>query len=183
MMNSYNYVVRTTDVLGIDAHFMRLLILALFEERDGMSNHIPKSKIYLDIFLFSFMVVPMFIIGLRFWTAPSYLKYNLRINGITAPLAFIPTFFAYHNDVKMLGALVLFMNMYVFWYHIDPPVDVYNDGRNYRRRHGGESDSDNDSDNYERPSQQRGEKFYNSVEKGTDIMRQMAMQHPAVAGF
>ena len=60
---------------------------------------------------------------MRFWTAPTYLKYNLKINALVAPLGIIPGFFAFHDDIKALGAVVLCMNMYVFYHHLDPPYE------------------------------------------------------------
>lgn len=67
----------------------------------------------------------MFIIGLRFWTAPVYLKYNSKINSLFTPLALPVIFYGKHSDIKMLGFLVMIMNFYVFWYHADPSYDEY----------------------------------------------------------
>ena len=67
----------------------------------------------------------MFILGLRFWTAPVYLKYNSKANATSAPLAIPVVFFGYHSDIKLMGALVFAMNFYVFWYHVDPVYDEY----------------------------------------------------------
>ena len=72
------------------------------------------------------------MIGLRFWTAPVYMKYSLKINSCVTVLCFIPIFFADHLDIVLMGALCWMMNIYVFWYHIDPPQEAY--GRYHRRR-------------------------------------------------
>lgn len=162
MVGSYNAMVRTTDFLGIDAHFMRLLVLALFEERDGMRHHVPSICIWKDVLMIFIVITPLFIIGLRFWTAPSYLKYSLRINALAAPVALLPTFFSYHADVKALGVLVLLMNVYVFWYHAEPPYE-YSD---YGRRRASDDSEDSDVD-----AGQSSERFYKSVEKGADLVR------------
>jgi hypothetical protein len=157
-------VVRAADFVGVDAHFMRLLVLAVFEERDSMRHHIPAICIWKDLLMISVVIVPLFIIGLRFWTAPSYLKYSLRINALVAPIALLPSFFGYHSDVKALGALVLIMNAYVFWYHADPPYEYAYTPSNRRQ-------SDEDSDEVDVDASQGSERFYKSVEKGADLVR------------
>jgi hypothetical protein len=69
------------------------------------------------------MVIPMFVLGLKFWTAPIYSAYASKANATLAPLALIPIFFSYHMDVRVMGVVVLMMNAYVFWYHVDPPEE------------------------------------------------------------
>ena len=96
--------------------------------------------------MITLVVVPLFIIGLRFWTAPTYLKYNLRINALAAPVGLLPAFFGYHTDVKALGALVLLMNLYVFWYHADPPYDYGRSHRSHRRSSDDEDSEDSVED-------------------------------------
>lgn len=174
VVGAYNAMVRTTDLMGVDAHFVRLFVLALFEERDGRSHHIPSICLWKDILMILIVVVPLFIIGLRFWTAPTYLKYSLRINALAAPLALLPSFFAYHSDVKALGVLVLVMNVYVFWYHAEPPSE-YNDYGGGRRS----KDSD-DSEDSDIQTDASSERFYKSVEKGADLVRQMSMNQPGM---
>ena len=79
-----------------------------------------------DFLLLIFIVTPMFIIALRFWTAPSYLLYGSRWNATIAPLGFIPIFFSGSGNIDMvfLGILVLYMNLYVFFHHIDPATNT-----------------------------------------------------------
>lgn len=100
-------------------HFTRMFHLALFETR--MPSVLKDYSLMKDTLLIVFGVVPSFIIGLRFWTGPAYLKYTLKINSVIAPFHLIIIFGASHIDVSLLGMLVLVMNVYVFWYHIDPP--------------------------------------------------------------
>ena len=157
-MTTYNTTVRVTDTLGLDAHFMRLLILAIFEERDGMSHHIPKICLWKDALMIFVIIIPLFIVGLRFWTSPSYLKYSLRINAMVAPLALLPTFFAYHGDVKTLGFLVLIMNVYVFWYHAEPPYEY-----NYHSSRRTRTSSDDSDEHEDLPRGQNAERFYTGV--------------------
>ena len=81
------------------------------------------ETVFKDIMMIIFLVLPMFIIGLRFWTAPVYMKYPLALNSCITPLSFFVVFFSDHMDVMLLGILVWMMNIYVFWYHIDPPEE------------------------------------------------------------
>jgi hypothetical protein len=90
--------------------------------------------------LILFMVIPLFVIGLRFWTAPVYMKYSRRINSCCTPLCFFIIFFSDHMDVLLLGVLVWLMNIYVFWYHIDPPQTQYGRYVRGRYRHGEDED-------------------------------------------
>ena len=83
----------------------------------------------LDCFFLLVIICPLFIIGLRFWTAPTYLNYTLKINGLIAPLAVPIWFLATHWDIVALAALVFYMNFYAFWYHVDPPSNIYQTSR------------------------------------------------------
>ena len=93
------------------------------------------------------IILPLFIIGLRFWTAPAYLVYTGKENGLAAPLSILPVFFSTHIDIMCLGILVFCINFYAFWYHIDPMQTTYAGGRYTTRRplrHGDSSSSDDD---------------------------------------
>lgn len=71
--------------------------------------------------MFIFITLPLFLLGLKFWTAPAYLRYKSKLNTILAPIAFIPIFYSNHIDMVFLGLLSCIMNCYVLWYHSDPP--------------------------------------------------------------
>ena len=67
----------------------------------------------------------MFTLALRFWTAPVYLNYRLKINSFIAPIGMVFGFLADDFDILCLLALVTWMNFYVFWYHMAPPPNIY----------------------------------------------------------
>ena len=67
----------------------------------------------------------MFIIALRFWTAPVYLNYRLKINALITPFGLPVIIYAENWDIKLLGLLVFWMNLQAFWYHLDPPSNIY----------------------------------------------------------
>jgi hypothetical protein len=101
---------------------LRYLYLALFEARPiSPLDH----NVLVDSLLLVFIVIPLFIISLRFWTSPVYLNYQLKMNSFAAPLALLVCFGGTHTDIILLGVLVGFANFYVFWYHIDPPANIY----------------------------------------------------------
>lgn len=127
-----NKVIKMTDTVGIDMHFIRFFHLALFDTRAPTS--VLDSEILKDTVLILLGIVPLFIIGLRFWTAPAYLKYTRKMNAYLAPATLPIIFGASHIDVVLLGILVLLMNLYVFWYHIDPPVTDYAGGKYSTKR-------------------------------------------------
>jgi hypothetical protein len=84
---------------------------------------------WLDSLIIVGAMGPGFILGLRFWTAPAYLKYSLKTNALVAPAIVLSLFAAHHSDVILMGVLVSLMNFYVFWYHIDPPQTEFAGGK------------------------------------------------------
>ena len=126
VVGTHEIATKTLDRIGIDIHFTRLLVITVFGERSHLSDDID----YLDLLFIFGIIIPLFVIGLKFWTAPAYLIYNRRMNAFCAPLAMVPIFFADHTDVMLLGILVFLMNGYIFWYHIDPTMDYHNGYRN-----------------------------------------------------
>jgi hypothetical protein len=85
--------------------------------------------VIIDCLFFVLIIVPLYIIALRFWTAPAYLNYKNKINAWVAPIAVPVIFLATHWDIIFLAILVIWMNFYVFWYHIDPPSNIYQTSR------------------------------------------------------
>lgn len=116
------FFIRFCDRFSIEVHFLRYLYLAIFDARP---KTLITNEVIIDCCLLAFIVIPMFIISLRFWTAPVYLNYNLKMNSFATPFALIVCFMGSHTDIILLGLLVCFMNFYVFWYHIDPPSNIY----------------------------------------------------------
>lgn len=120
------------DTIGLEAHYLRFLHLAIFDSR--MKPLQLDLEILLDHIYLILIITPLFIIGMRFWTAPVYLNYCRQINAVVAPLGLPVIFYATHIDISLLALLVTFMNAYAFWYHADPPSSVY-DSYNYRNRY------------------------------------------------
>ena len=82
-------------------------------------------QIMRDVAFIFLIIIPMFITGMRFMTAPVYLNYSCKLTAFVTPLAALPVFWAHHFDVMLLGILVFIMNFYAFWYHVDPPKNLY----------------------------------------------------------
>ena len=101
---------------------MRYLYLALFDSR---KTNLLEHNVLVDCGCFLLVIIPLYVIALRFWTAPSYLNYKNKLNSFVAPLAIPVIFLATHWDIIFLAIQVLWMNFYVFWYHIDPPQNIY----------------------------------------------------------
>ena len=116
-------VVKLFDSFGIDIHFMRYLHLALFDDR--LAPHVFTPSVVHDLLVLAFVIIPAFIIAMRFTTAPVYLNYRLRINALIVPPMLPLMFLVSHWDVMFLLGLVAWMNFYVFWYHIDPSENIY----------------------------------------------------------
>jgi len=71
MTKSIETFIRATDKVGFDTHFFRYMVLALFDNR-APSNIYANKAIWKDLTLIALGVFPMFLMGLRFWTAPAY---------------------------------------------------------------------------------------------------------------
>lgn len=110
-------------MVGIDLHFMRYLYLALFDSRKAST--VLTHSVMVDLAVLVFAIVPAFILGLRFVTAPVYINYRLKINGTVVPLLVPLCYLVTHWDILFLLLLVIWMNFYVFWYHVDPPENIY----------------------------------------------------------
>ena len=110
------------DRVNIEIHFMRYLYLALFEDRGKTIFTVAEL---IDCSILVFAIIPAFVVALRFWTAPVYLNYKPKFNSFLVPLLVPLLFLAGHIDIMMLLCLVIYMNIYVFWYHIDPPQNTY----------------------------------------------------------
>ena len=106
----------------------------------------------------------MFVIGLRYWTSPVYLRYTLKINSLVAPFGLIPIFCSAHIDILCLGILVLCMNIYSFWCHIDPPRESYAGGKYTTKRPKNYDSSDEDIRATE-------SKTFNKVLDGAEVIR------------
>ena len=117
-------IIRASDRIGvIDLHFLRYLHLSLFTHR-SLDVFADPANIE-DVAMILFIITPLFVLGLRFWTAPVYINYRLRINSFLLPACIAPLFFAKHFDVILLGIVVFFMNWTAFYQHMDAPVNLY----------------------------------------------------------
>jgi len=144
MVDTIGAIIKLGDYLQVNTHILRYLYLSIFDDRLGKTS-LP-HLITLDLFLVMCCATPLFVIGLLFWTAPVYSTYARKINSIVAPLGLSVAFVGHHWDVIMLGLLTFLMNVYVYWYHIDPPYTPLQGGKYQRYRRSGSSDSDEDVD-------------------------------------
>lgn len=135
MHDIFGAIVSISDKSGIvDMHIVRYLYLAIFDQR--IHTNIFSKNVVVDCLMIVFILIPMFIYGLKFWTAPIYSAYATKVNTLIVPLSFGPIFFSHHIDLIFMGVLVLLMNAYVFWYHVDPPEEFKDSRRRYTRHRG-----------------------------------------------
>lgn len=123
LTDSCNFLIRFFDKMHVDIHFLRYLYLSMFDARPPDVLH--SKQILYDSFLLLVIVLPMFVIAMRFWTAPVYINYTLRINAFVLPLALVVVFTAHHTDIVLLGLLAGWMNFQAFYYHTDMPSNVF----------------------------------------------------------
>jgi len=120
MADGISFIIKLTDSFGINVHIIRYLYAALFDQRISV---VLLSQALIWDCVFIIMNIGMFIIALRFFTAPVYSAFARQINACVAPLSLIPVFFCTHYDVMCMSILTGLMNSYVFWYHVDPPEE------------------------------------------------------------
>ena len=101
--------------------------MAMYDSRPTktlLSQKVIMDSIYLILF-----ITPAFIAGLRFFNAPVYLKYGLKINALIGPCVLPAIFYSGDSDIILMAILTLFMNLYAFWGHADPPTETYGGGK------------------------------------------------------
>ena len=130
-MATSNCLIVVADKLRIEAHFLRYLHLAIFDHRPSHFKFDINTTV--DLAFLVLIVTPLFVIGMRFFTAPVYLDYTRRLNSIVAMFALPVILFGFHMDIKFLGVIVFIMNACAFYYHMDPPQNVI-DSKNYRSK-------------------------------------------------
>ncbi|MFN9899323.1 MAG: hypothetical protein ACK55Z_11135, partial [bacterium] len=91
-------------MLGLDVHFLRYVHLSIFDHR--MIDPSKLSRNNEDLALLFFVVVPLFIYALKFWTAPVYINYTSKINSLLLPFSMMPMYLSYNIDIILLGVLV-----------------------------------------------------------------------------
>lgn len=183
IIRCYEVVVRLADKQAIDIHFVRLFIIAAFGA-DQTHHHMLYAS-WRDLLSLVLILVPLFILGLRYWTAPSYLVYGCKLNGLLCPVSLLPLFFSDHLDIKLMAGLVYIMNFLPFWGHCDPGYDNYhyNNGRYSSRRYSnrrptkrqsGSSSSDDEPD-YSSYSHRSTSSTLTSraIDASMDVARQM----------
>lgn len=129
LMGGSNCLIVIADKLRIEAHFLRYLHLAIFDHRPSHFEFDVNTSV--DLAFLLFIITPLFVIGMRYFTAPVYLDYTRRLNSMVAILAMPVILFGFHIDIKLLGVIVFIMNACPFYYHMDPPQSVI-DSKNYR---------------------------------------------------
>jgi len=110
-------------LIGFDVHFLRYLYLSIFDQRAVDPSKFVKN--IEDLAILFFVIVPLYIYGLKFWTSPVYINYTSKMNSLLVPFSMLPMFLSYNVDIILLGVLVFVMNFLVFCYHVDPSTNMY----------------------------------------------------------
>ena len=74
-----------------------------------------------------FIILPLFYGAMHFYCAPFRRRYTGKSQVLVCPIALVPLFYWQNIDICFLAALVLLMNMYIAWYHIDNADERGND--------------------------------------------------------
>lgn len=114
-------LIKSVDGLGYEIHFVRLIYLAIF---DTSYFELPNQKDYafwfwVDHIEIIIVVLPLFMLGLRFITSPMDYPYSSKLNSLLGPCGVVPLFIYSSIDVLCLSVLVMLMNLYVTSYLMD----------------------------------------------------------------
>ena len=138
--------IRMFDKIGIEVHFIRLIYYTVFDvdlhERYHYSSPFSDYSLMLDLFFLIAIIIPLFILCLRYLTYPVTAgPYLNRYNALLAPLGVIPIFFFRDWDILFMSVLVLLINLWVAWKQLDGGIDeytwmqFYKDEATYRNLH------------------------------------------------
>ena len=119
-------VVQWFDSMGIEVHFMRFVYFALITPHVGKNQDAIahwyfqlEDNLAVDISLLIFIIMPMFLVALHFYTAPTKKYYPCKLQALLAPIAFIPMFLFKSWDILFMSVHVLFLNGYCAYYLVD----------------------------------------------------------------
>ena len=123
--------IKVADAIGFEVHFIRLLYFTVFDVDLHDRHHyegLYSFDLILDLSFLIFIVIPLFILTLRYLTHPqaSLGPYKSKWNALLAPLGVLPLFFFKDWDVLFLSVLVLLMNLWVAWKQLDGGDEDYN---------------------------------------------------------
>ena len=89
--------IKMFDKVSIEIHFIRYFYLVFFTNRKAET--LFTKAVMVDLAIFVLAILPAFVIAMRFWTAPVYLNYRLRINAIIVPFLIPLLFVCQHWDL------------------------------------------------------------------------------------
>ena len=114
--------IQVIDAAGFEAHFVRFIHMTLFQQ-DGIAdkNNVHSlvqifDLVSIDAALLMFVITPLFLAAMHFYTAPFKRRYTNKLQIFVVPLAFLPYFFFTNIDICILSTLVLIQNGYICWY-------------------------------------------------------------------
>ena len=94
------------------------------QDRESLSELGEKAG-YDGLMLF-FIILPLFYGAMHFYCAPFRKRYIGKSQVLVCPIALVPLFYWQSIDICFLAGLVLLMNIYIAWYHIDSGDDYGN---------------------------------------------------------
>lgn len=128
-------IIKLFDKFKIEVHFIRLFYFTIFDtkiaDQGVFEEDIFRYEIVMDACLLIFIILPLFVIMLRYLTSPIDLIYTSRLNTLLLPLCIIPLFLFSHYDILFLDILALLCNLLVTWKLLDP--DDYKWTAKYRQ--------------------------------------------------
>jgi len=116
------------DRLGFEVHFIRLVYLTIFQTKylNESTFDPPELKGYmnrdtiLDHLFLGLIILPLFLLALRYLTAPGHVMYESNLNCLFTPAAVLTFFFFTNWDILYMGVLVGLLNLLVTWRMLDP---------------------------------------------------------------
>ena len=73
--------------------------------------------------MFFVCILPLFILAMRYLTAPILPMYSSKLNPLLTPLAIIPFFFFNDYDILFMSIAVFLVNLVIVWRMLDRDED------------------------------------------------------------
>ena len=125
------------DKVGVEVHFIRLVYFTIFDQSLAESNQyfgFGESWYWLALFIDTFhlllIVLPLFVLSVKYYTASAVKPYTSGANALLAPIAVITLFFFQNYDILWMAIMVLTTNLWVSWKQMDS--DEYSWASYYR---------------------------------------------------
>jgi len=133
-------IIGLSDRVGIEVHFVRFVNHAIFDTNVSINRvkdmatdpykFFSDPEIIIDAIWMFLVILPSFILMLRFLSYPPDKRYTSKLNCLIAPICLLPLFRFNSWDVCYLSVISAIGNFYCFYYMVEQDdYESYSDRR------------------------------------------------------